>query len=118
MNMTFCKSDNANCYHSIFAADGLYHLCKQHGIQLLRNDYNEPSKGKDQCDKESATAEALFIWMLVMNLHMLMTYMVVFTILQVLQTQKVAVIDIDKKIRKVVNTQRDTIYYLVSFFQI
>ena len=59
VNMIFCKSDNANCYHSTFAADGLYHLCKQHGIQLLRNDYNKPSKGKDQCDKESATAEAL-----------------------------------------------------------
>ena len=25
----------------------------------LRYDYNEPSKGKDQCDRESATAKAL-----------------------------------------------------------
>ena len=59
MNMLFCKSDNANCYHSNFAAERLYHLCKQHGIQLLRYDYIEPSKGKDQCDRESATAKAL-----------------------------------------------------------
>ena len=42
LNMLFCKSDNANCYHSTFAAEGLYHLCKQHDIQLLRYDYNEP----------------------------------------------------------------------------
>ena len=59
VNMLFWKSDNANCYHSNFAAERLYHLCKQHGIQLLRYDYIEPSKGKDQCDRESATAKAL-----------------------------------------------------------
>ena len=59
VNMLFCKFDNANCYHSNFAAERLYHLCKQHGIQLLRYDYIEPSKGKDQCDRESATAKAL-----------------------------------------------------------
>ena len=59
VNMQICKSDNGNCYHSNFAAEGLYHLCKQHCTQLLRYDYNEPSKGKDQCDRESATAKAL-----------------------------------------------------------
>ena len=59
VNMLFFKSYNANCYHSNFAAERLYHLCKQHGIQLLRYDYIEPSKGKDQCDRESATAKAL-----------------------------------------------------------
>ena len=59
MNMLFGKSDNANCYHSNFATERLYHLCKQHGVQLLRYDYIEPSKGKDQCDRESATAKAL-----------------------------------------------------------
>ena len=47
----FCNSDNANCYHSSFSSEGLYHLCKQHGIQLLRYDYNNPRKGKDQCDR-------------------------------------------------------------------
>ena len=36
VNMLFCNSNNANCYHSNFAAEGLYHLCKQHGIKLLR----------------------------------------------------------------------------------
>ena len=38
VNMLFWKSDNANCYHGNFAAEGLYHLCKQHGIQLSRYD--------------------------------------------------------------------------------
>ena len=59
VNMQICKSDDGNCYHSNFAAEGLYHLYKQHCTQLLRYDYNEPSKGKDQCDRESATAKAL-----------------------------------------------------------
>ena len=58
VNMLFCKFDNANCYHSNFAAERLYHLCKQHGIQLLRYDYNEPSK-EDQCDRKSVIAKAL-----------------------------------------------------------
>ena len=58
VNMVFFKSDNANCYHSNFAAERLYHLCKKHGIQLLRYDYNEPSKGKGQCDRDSATTKA------------------------------------------------------------
>ena len=59
VNMVFFKSGNANCYHSNFAGEGLYHLCKKHGIQLLRYDYNEPSEGKGQCDRDSATTKAL-----------------------------------------------------------
>ena len=34
-------------------------MCNQHGIQLLQYFYNEPSKRKDQCDRESATAKTL-----------------------------------------------------------
>ena len=59
VNTLFCKSDNASCYHSNFAAEGLYHFHKQHGIKLLRYDNNEPSKGKDQRDRESATTKTL-----------------------------------------------------------
>ena len=55
----YAKSDNAICYHSNGAAEGLYKLCKDKGVKLLRYDYNEPNKGKDQCDRDSATAKSL-----------------------------------------------------------
>ena len=34
-------------------------MCKSEDIQLLRYDYNEPCKGKDQCDRESESAKAV-----------------------------------------------------------
>ena len=104
VNMLFCKSDNANCYHSNFAAEGFYHLCKQHGIQLLRYDYNEPSKGKDQCDRESATAKAL-LRKYVDAGNDLANANDIYSGLHYasgVANAKVAVIDIDKKVGKVV----------------
>ena len=55
----FAKSDNASCYHSNFVVEALYKLCLTIGFTLLRYDYNEPCKGKDQCDRESAGAKAV-----------------------------------------------------------
>ena len=55
----FTKSDNAGCYHTSLSPEALYGMCKNEGIQLLRYDYNEPCKGKDQCDRESASAKAV-----------------------------------------------------------
>ena len=103
VNMLFCKSDNANCYHINFAAEGLYHLCKQHGIQLLRHDYNEPSKGKDQCDRDSATVKAL-LRNYVDAVNDLANANDIYSGLHYalsVTNAKVAVIDIDQKIRKV-----------------
>ena len=34
-------------------------LCKSKDIKLLQYDYNEPSHGKDQCDRQSAVAKTL-----------------------------------------------------------
>ena len=102
--MLFCKSDNANCYHNNFAAEGLYHLCKQHGIHLLRYDYNEPSKGKDQCDRDSATAKAL-LRNYVDAGNDLANANDIYSVLHYasgVANTKVAVIDIDTKIGKVV----------------
>ena len=45
------KSDNASCYHGNHSAEINHLLCKQQNINLLRYDFNEPSKGKDQCDR-------------------------------------------------------------------
>ena len=50
----FSKSDNAGCYHNALGPEALHQLCAQYGITLVRYDFNEPCRGKDQCDRESA----------------------------------------------------------------
>lgn len=57
VSQLYAKSDNTGCYHSNYSAEGLHQLCQEKGIKLLRYDYNEPSCGKDQCDRESAAAK-------------------------------------------------------------
>ena len=52
----FGKSDNASSYHGNLYSQSLYKICKPNEIYLLRFDYNEPPKGKDQCDREAAVA--------------------------------------------------------------
>ena len=52
----YSKCDNASSYHGNFYPESLYHICKQNGIILRQLDYNEPQKGKGQCDRESAVA--------------------------------------------------------------
>ena len=53
----FGKSDNAGCYHGNFILEATYKLCKNYNFDLIRYDFNEPCKGKDQCDRESAGAK-------------------------------------------------------------
>ena len=52
----YCKSNNAGCYHGNPCPESIYKICKQNSITLKRLDYNEPQKGKDQCDRDSALA--------------------------------------------------------------
>ena len=33
------------------------HILKQNGFSLIKHDFNEPQKGKDQCDRESTVAQ-------------------------------------------------------------
>ena len=51
------KSDNAACYAGNSVAEILYTICKQQNIQILRYDYNECQRGKDQTDRDSAVAK-------------------------------------------------------------
>ncbi|XP_065672153.1 uncharacterized protein LOC136089978 [Hydra vulgaris] len=44
---------NAGCYSAISVAEKLFYICKVKGVQLLRYEYNEPQKGKDQGDCKS-----------------------------------------------------------------
>ena len=55
----YAKSDNAPSYHDNFHMEALYKLCKGKQISLQRHDYKQPSRGKDQCDRESAGAKCV-----------------------------------------------------------
>ena len=55
----FAKSDNAGCYHGNHVMEALYKICLSKSLTLVRYDYNEPCKGKDQCDRESAGAKSV-----------------------------------------------------------
>ena len=59
VSQLFAKSDNATCYHGNFIFEAIYQLCKSRGFKLIRYDFNEPCKGKDQCDRESAGAKTV-----------------------------------------------------------
>ena len=52
----YCKSNNAGCYHGNTYPESIYKVCKQNSITLKRLDYNEPQKGKDQCNRDCALA--------------------------------------------------------------
>ena len=55
----YTNSDNAGCYHGNHCPEAIYILCRQKGIKLLSNDYNEPCFGKYQCDHESVAAKSI-----------------------------------------------------------
>ena len=56
---SYAKSDNASSYHGNYYIEALYNLCKEKQLALLRYDCNKPSRGKDQCDRESAGAKSV-----------------------------------------------------------
>ena len=55
----YAKSDNAGSYHGNSYAEALYVMCKDKGFTLKWYDYNEPCRGKDQCDCEAAGVKSL-----------------------------------------------------------
>ena len=59
IDKTYAKSDYESCYHSFLGPEALYRLCKNYVIDLCRYDFNEPCKGKEQCDRESASAKTV-----------------------------------------------------------
>ena len=57
INSLYRKSDNASCYAGNSVSEIEYAICRASDIKLLRHDYNEPQKGKDQADRDSAVAK-------------------------------------------------------------
>ena len=55
----FAKSNNASFYQGNYLPQALYQLCKEQDMTLVRYDYNEPCKGKDQCDCECAALKTI-----------------------------------------------------------
>ena len=52
-----CMNDNAGCYSGASAILAKKEICDQVGIMLQSIDFNEPQKGKDQCDRDGAVAK-------------------------------------------------------------
>ena len=50
----YTRSDNAGCYSGASALLGRYFVAKNLGFRLVRTDFNEPQRGKDQPDRETA----------------------------------------------------------------
>ena len=73
----FAKSDNASCYQGNYLPQALHQLCKEQDITLVRYDYNEPCKGKDQCDHECAGLKTILKSYVDSgnNVHVPMTYL-------------------------------------------
>ena len=59
VKIVYGKSDNASSYHANFSVEALYFLCKSKGIKLVRYDFHEPCRGKDQYNRETAGAKSL-----------------------------------------------------------
>ena len=55
----YANTDNAGSYHGNSYAKALYVMCKDKGFTLKRYEYNEPCRGKDQCNREVVRAKSL-----------------------------------------------------------
>ena len=50
----YLRNDNATCYSGGAQIYLTKYICQQNSFSFKRIDFNEASKGKDQCDRESA----------------------------------------------------------------
>jgi hypothetical protein len=58
LNAIYTRSDNAGCYAGAAVVMARPLLAAQVGIQLKRTDFNEPQRGKDQADRDTAVAKS------------------------------------------------------------
>ena len=58
LDTIYTRSDNAGCYAGAAVVMARPLLAAQAGIQLKRTDFNEPQRGKDQADRDTAVAKS------------------------------------------------------------
>ena len=47
VNSIYIRSDNAGCYHCAFSLLSVYHVAREHAIELKRFDFSDPQGEKD-----------------------------------------------------------------------
>ena len=47
VNSVYIRSDNAGCYHCAFSLLSVYHVAREHAIELKRFDFSDPKAEKD-----------------------------------------------------------------------
>ena len=58
VNSVYIRSDNAGCYHCTFSLLSVYHVAREHAIELKRFDFSDPEGGKGSCDRKAATIKS------------------------------------------------------------
>ena len=58
INKVYAKSGNSSCDRNFLGPEALCRL-NNYGNDLCRYDFNNPCKGKDQCERESANAKTI-----------------------------------------------------------
>ena len=51
VNSVYIRSDNAGCYHCTFSLLSVYHVAREHAIELKRFDFSDPQGEKGSCDR-------------------------------------------------------------------
>ena len=58
VNSVYIRSDNAGCYHCMFSLLSVYHVAREHAIELKRFDFSDREGGKGSCDRKAATIKS------------------------------------------------------------
>ena len=58
VNSVYIRSDNAGCYHCTFSLLSVYHVAREHAIELKRFDFSDPEGGKGSCDRKATTIKS------------------------------------------------------------
>ena len=58
VNSVYIRSDNAGCYRCTFSLLSVYHVAREHAIELKRFDFSDPQRGKGSCDRKAATIKS------------------------------------------------------------
>ena len=58
VNSVFIRGDNAGCYHCAFSLLSVYHVAREHAIELKRFYFSDPQGGKGSRDRKAATIKS------------------------------------------------------------